>query len=88
MRSGDYAGGVAWMLADTLEKDRPDACTSAELPFDLWTGLLAAGTSYCPGGTTTRSEGAPKATAIRVCAYHTGSIELCLADAIHVRVRE
>jgi|GEM_PF-6209667 len=87
LRSGDYAGGVAWMLADTLEKDRPDACTSAGLPFDLWTGLLAAGTSYCPGGTTTRSEGAPKATAIRVCAYHTGSTELCLADAIHLRVR-
>lgn len=82
LRAGDYAGGVAWMLADTTEKDHPNACNQPAFTFDLWTGLLAAGSIYCEGGTLTRQEGAPKATAIRVCAYHTGSLKLCLADAI------
>ena len=83
---GGYAGGVAWMLADTLEKDMPGACANPALTFDLWTGLLAAGTVYCDGGTRTRAAGAPKATALRVCAYHTGSIDLCIADSLFAKV--
>ena len=86
LRTGNYAGGVAWMLADTLEKDLPDACTNPALTFDLWTGLLAAGDMYCAGGTRTRTLGAPKATGLRVCAYHTGSIDLCLADALFLPI--
>jgi len=86
LRAGDYAGGVAWMLADTLEKDRPDACTNPAMTFDLWTGLLAAGDVYCPGGTRTHAAGAPKTTGLRVCAYHTDSIDLCIADALFLTI--
>ncbi|NNJ11159.1 hypothetical protein EKD04_012515 [Chloroflexales bacterium ZM16-3] len=84
--AGGYAGGVAWMLADTQEKDLPGACENPAFTFDPWTGLLAAGHVYCDGGTRTRAEGAPKATALRVCAYHTGSIDLCIADSLFARV--
>jgi hypothetical protein len=82
LRHGGYAGGSAWMLADTLERDQPNACARTDLPSDLWAGLLAAGHTYCDGGTLIRKEGASKATAVRVCAYYTGSATLCLADAI------
>lgn len=86
LRTYDYAGGVAWMLVDTTEKELPDACNHPILTFDHWTGLLAVGSAYCEGGTRTRQEGATKATGLRVCAYHTGSLDLCLADAIQREV--
>jgi hypothetical protein len=74
MRSRGYAGGVAWMLADMREKNSGSACSSK--PFDLWTGLFAIGGTYC-GGTFNTALGHPKATAVRVCAFHVGSVAAC-----------
>ncbi|MBM7846395.1 hypothetical protein [Herpetosiphon giganteus] len=78
LRQADYAGGVAWMLADIQEKELPTACDGHSIPSDLWTGLFAVGGQYCNGGTLTHEFGRPKATATRVCFYHINNLELCL----------
>lgn len=78
LRDTTYAGGVAWMLADIQEKELPTACDGSSIPADLWTGLFAVGGQYCDGGTLTREFGQPKATAIRICFYHTNNLALCL----------
>jgi hypothetical protein len=77
VRKGGYAGAVAWMLADMAEKDTDRACSNTAKPPDLWTGLFAIGGSYCDGGTITRTVGAPKATAVRVCFFYTGDLVRC-----------
>jgi hypothetical protein len=76
-RNGGYAGGSAWMLADMHEKDTANACGDPNKSFALWTGLFAIGGTYCDGGTTSRSLGQPKATALRVCIAYTGSFSAC-----------
>jgi hypothetical protein len=63
IRETSYAGGVAWMLADNVAK----RCSTD--PPDLWTGLLATAGNYC-GGTYSRNEAQPKATAHRVRLHH------------------
>jgi hypothetical protein len=78
-RLGGYAGGSAWMLADMREKDTATACGDPEKSFALWTGLFAIGGTYCEGGTTSRSPGQPKATAMRVCIAYAGSFSACTA---------
>jgi hypothetical protein len=78
-RSGGYAGGSAWMLADMREKDTATACGDPNKSFALWTGLFAIGGTYCDGGTTSRNVGQPKATALRVCIAYIGSFSACLA---------
>jgi hypothetical protein len=78
LRTKNYAGGSAWMIADMREKDSGIACSSnSEKPFDLWTGLFAIGGTYCDGGTYSRAAGQPKATAVRVCAYYADDLALC-----------
>jgi hypothetical protein len=79
LRSGGYAGGSAWMLADMREKDTATACTDPDKSFALWTGLFAIGGTYCEGGTTSRADGQPKATALRVCIAYAGSFSACTA---------
>jgi len=76
LQSG-YAGGSAWMLADMHEKDTTTACGDPNKSFALWTGLFAIGGTYCPGGTTSRNPGQPKATALRVCVAYAGSFSAC-----------
>ncbi|HEU5101333.1 MAG TPA: hypothetical protein VFU22_20060 [Roseiflexaceae bacterium] len=78
-RSGGYAGGSTWMLADMREKDTPNACADPDKSFALWTGLFAIGGTYCEGGTISRAPGQPKATALRVCIAYTGSFTACSA---------
>jgi hypothetical protein len=72
-----YAGAVAWTIADIGEKNVSNACTRSDVPFDLWTGLFAIGGAYCDGGTTSRADGQPKATALLVCAAYAGSLLVC-----------
>jgi hypothetical protein len=72
-----YAGAVAWMIADIAEKNVSNACTRSDVPFDLWTGLFAIGGAYCDGGTTSRTSGQPKATALLICAAYGGSLLTC-----------
>lgn len=64
IRERDYAGGIAWMLADSNRKD----CSS---PGDFFTGLFAAGkpSDYC-GGTYSKNPAQDKATAFRVRTHH------------------
>lgn len=62
IRERDYAGGVAWMLAD-IEGGTP--CT---VP-DLYTGLFTVNKQYC-GGTSTPAGGNPKSTAFRIRTHH------------------
>jgi hypothetical protein len=76
-RTRDYAGGSAWMIADMREKNSSSACSDPRKPFDLWTGLFAIGGTYCAGGTYSRAQGQPKATAVRVCAYYSDDLSLC-----------
>src|SRR5262249_43893643 len=78
-RTGGYAGGSAWMLADMHEKDTATACSDPEKSFALWTGLFAIGGTYCAGGTASRGAGQPKATALRVCVAYAGSFSACTA---------
>ncbi len=61
MRERDYAGGVAWMLADISGGN----CAS---PDDLFTGLFSVSRTYC-GGTHT-APGEPKTTSFRVRNHH------------------
>ncbi|HMO55890.1 MAG TPA: hypothetical protein PKA05_00555 [Roseiflexaceae bacterium] len=77
LRTRSYAGGVAWMLADIREKNGTNACTDPTKPFDLWTGIIAIGGSYCDGGTYSRNPGQPKATGVRICYYYTGNLTRC-----------
>jgi hypothetical protein len=79
LRSGGYAGGSAWMLADMREKDTATACGDPNKSFALWTGLFAIGGTYCEGGTISRANGQPKATAMRVCIAYTGNFSACTA---------
>lgn len=64
LRETDYAGGVAWMLADVADK----RCGID--PGDLWTGLFASGGGYC-GGTISTGAAQAKATATRVRLFYT-----------------
>lgn len=64
IREVDYAGGVAWMLADVSQK----SCDTSH--NDLWTGLFKAGAGYC-GGTTTTDPSGQKATGYRVRLHHS-----------------
>lgn len=63
IRELNYAGGVAWMLADINSK----RCGLD--PADLWTGLFTSAGEYC-GGTYTAPGGRDKATAFRVRTHH------------------
>jgi hypothetical protein len=76
-RSGGYAGGSAWMLADMHEKDSASACSDPNKSFALWTGLFAIGGTYCDGGTANRAVGQAKATALRICIAYAGSFVAC-----------
>ncbi|HEX2915268.1 MAG TPA: fibronectin type III domain-containing protein [Chloroflexia bacterium] len=64
-----FAGGSAWMLADSNRKD----CNS---PMDFYTGLIASGDyPKCnQNGTTTTSAGALKATGARIRYFYTGTL--------------
>ena len=66
-----FAGGSAWMLADSNRKD----CAS---PSDFYTGLIASGDyPRCPqNGTTTTASGILKATGARVRFSYVGTTDL------------
>jgi hypothetical protein len=66
-----FAGGSAWMLADSNYKD----CTS---PFDFYTGLFASGNYASCGGTRTTTPGAPKSLAARIRFHYLGSTDFNL----------
>lgn len=61
-----YAGGSAWMVADSNNK----SCGS---PSDFYTGLFASGNYANCGGTATTLAGAPKSTAARIRFHYLGS---------------
>jgi hypothetical protein len=76
------AGGIAFMLADSDEKDdRHQACYTADarrqLSKNLFTGLFATNRWYPCGGTVNIGRGQIKNTGYRVCvAYLTGNPQL------------
>jgi hypothetical protein len=76
------AGGIAFMLADSNEKDdHRKQCYAAEtqqqLSKNLFSGLFATNSSYRCGGTVNVGRGQIKNTGYRVCvAYRTGNPQL------------
>ncbi|MBN9386987.1 MAG: fibronectin type III domain-containing protein [Chloroflexi bacterium] len=66
-----YAGGSAWMVADSNSKN----CTS---PSDFYTGLFAAGGYAGCGGTLTTATGAAKNPAARIRFAYLGSTDFPL----------
>ena len=76
------AGGIAFMLADSNEKDdgsmecyTPEAVR--QLSKNLFSGLFATNRNYRCGGTVNTGRGQIKNTGYRVCvAYHTHNPQL------------
>lgn len=66
-----YAGGSAWMLADSNNKN----CSS---PSDFYTGLFASGAYSGCGGTLTTGLGQAKATGARIRYQYLGSTDFPL----------
>lgn len=77
-----FAGGVAFMLADSAEKDDgskrcQDADERRQLSKNLFLGLFAIDARYHCGGTVNLGDGQIKNTGYRVCvAYRTGNTQL------------
>jgi hypothetical protein len=76
------AGGIAFMLADSNEKDdRSKDCYAVDarrqLSKNLFSGLFATNNLYHCGGTVNTGRGQIKNTGYRVCvAYRTGNPQL------------
>jgi hypothetical protein len=78
----EFAGGIAFMLADSNEKDdNGKVCQAADaqrqVSKNLFTGLFATNRTYRCGGTVNIGRGQIKNTGYRVCvAYQTGNPQL------------
>lgn len=76
-----FAGGIAFMLADSVEKnDGSKACfapdEARQLSKNLFLGLFAVDDNYPCGGTVNTGAGQIKNTGYRVCvAYRTGDTQ-------------
>lgn len=79
----NFAGGVAFMLADVFGDKQGKNCNLRDrergMVPDYFSGLYTVGGDYC-GGTYIGFFGMPKTTAFRVCLHHTGNdINRCKA---------
>lgn len=84
-----FAGSMAFMLADTEEKNSRTAYPTCDnMPSDLYTGLFAADTDYRCDGTTTTGRGLLKNTGFIVCAYYHDATTPCEGFRAFELVRE